>query len=295
MRVTLLGTGTPVPDPARRGPAQLVDAGGDLLLVDCGSGAVQRLVEAGYVAPGRLVHQALPLRRIALTHLHTDHVTGLPDLLWSGWIFQWWDVPPVVVGPPGTAAFLERLVAAFAADVRARSRPGRGPESLVPRVEEVEDGWQEAGTDWRLTAFRVEHPPVDQAFGFRVDAPAGAAGAVVFSGDTRRSANLIRHARGADLLVHEVYSRTGLAAQLAGVPDPQARARLERIVDFHTGSDQVGQVAAEAGVHRLVLTHAIFGAGGTPADVLADVARAFPGPASVGEDLQTFVVSDDPR
>lgn len=287
MKLTLLGTGTPVPDPARRGPSQVVEVGGDLLLVDCGSGAVQRLVEAGYVAPGRLVHGALPLRRIALTHLHTDHVTGLPDLLWSGWIFQWWEVPPVVVGPPGTADFLRDLVHAYRYDVRVRSRPGRGPEALVPRVEEVEEGWQDAGAAWRLTAFRVEHPPVDQAFGFRLD---GDNGSVVFSGDTRRSENLVRHAWGADLLVHEVFSRAGLEAQLGGAPDPVARARLERIVDFHTSSDQVGEVAAAAGAQRLVLTHAIFGAGGTPEVVLADVARAYAGPAALGEDLQAFAV-----
>ena len=287
MRLTLLGTGSPVPDPARHGPSQIIEAGDDLLLVDCGGGAVQRLVAAGYVAPGHLVHGALPLRRIALTHLHSDHISGLVDLLWSGWIFQWWEAPPLVVGPPGTAQFLERLVAAFEYDIRVRSRPGRGRESLVPRVEEIEEDWRDTGDGWRLTAFRVEHQPVDQAFGFRLDDDTGS---LVLSGDTRECANVIRHAAGADLLVHEVYSRRGLEAQLAGVRDPQARARLARIVSFHTPSNRVGAVATQAQVKQVVLTHLIFGAGGAPEDIAQDVGTAFAGPVTVGSDLQSFAV-----
>lgn len=292
MKLTLLGTGSPVPDPARRGPSQVVAVGDDLLLVDCGSGALHRLVEAGYAGADGLVHRPVPLRRIALTHLHSDHVTGLPDLLWGGWIFQWWDEPPLVVGPPGTARFVERPVEAFEYDVRVRSRPGRGPESLVPRVEEVEEGWTGAGDGWRLGAFRVDHQPVDQAFGFRLD---GDEGVLVLSGDTCECENVVRRARGADLLVHEVYSRCGLAAQAARAPDPVAQARLARISTFHTPSDRVGHVADPAGAKALVLTHLIFGAGGTPEDVAADAAAAYAGPVTVGHDLQSFAVGAPAR
>src|SRR5437868_3166210 len=93
-RVVLLGTGMPFPDPARRGPAQVVDADGALLWVDCGASALHRSAEAGL--DGRRV------RAVALTHLHSDHITGLADLLWAGAIYRWWSSPPPVVGPPGT-------------------------------------------------------------------------------------------------------------------------------------------------------------------------------------------------
>ena len=90
MKLTLLGTGTPIPDPARRGPSQVIEAGGELVLIDAGSGVLHRLLEAGYAAPARLT---MPIRQIVITHLHSDHITGLADLLWTGWIMRWWEQP----------------------------------------------------------------------------------------------------------------------------------------------------------------------------------------------------------
>ena len=112
-RLVLLGTGMPFPDPRRRGPAQVVDAGGALMLVDCGASALHRLVEAGL--DGRRI------RQIAITHLHSDHVTGIADLLWAGAIYRWWESPPPVVGPPGTSDLFTRLIDAFSYDLRVRS------------------------------------------------------------------------------------------------------------------------------------------------------------------------------
>src|SRR5437899_4858456 len=114
MRLTLLGTGAPTPNPARRGPSQVVDVGGELVLVDAGTGVVHRLLEAGYRRPR--------ISRILLTHLHSDHLMGLPDLLWTGWISRWWDTPPVLHGPPGTDGLVAGLVQAFAYDISVRSR-----------------------------------------------------------------------------------------------------------------------------------------------------------------------------
>ncbi len=286
MKLTLLGTGTPIPDPARRGPGQVVEVGDSLLLVDCGSGVVHRLIEAGYRREVRgPVRPAIAC--IALTHLHSDHIVGLPDVLWTAWIMRWWDAPPPVVGPPGTARLVAGLLEAFAYDVRVRMAGERLQRAwLVPPVVEVEEGWRMEGDGWRLSAFRVDHAPVDQAFGFRVDADAGS---VVISGDTRASENLIRHAQGADLLVHEVYHKQAALALSRTLTDPDAIARRQTILSYHTPSDEVGKVALRAEVGRLVLTHLLL-YGADPDALRAEVERDFPRPVIVGADLQTFTI-----
>ena len=268
-RLVLLGTGMPVPDPARRGPAQLVESGDDVVLVDCGASALHRLIEAKI--------DLTRIRRIALTHLHSDHVTGLPDLLWAGGI-RLWKTPPEVVGPPGTRDFLTRLVDAFHYDLRVRRLPR---ERVLPDVVEVQDGWTEELHEMRLTAFRVEHEPVDQAFGFRIDAEDGA---VVISGDTRPSENLIRHARGADLLVHEVISRPGVEELVAAATDDDARTRRREILSYHTPADALGDIATRADARHLVLSHIV--PAGRPAEELVFAARrGYDGRVTLGEDL----------
>src|SRR5690606_9577925 len=161
MKLTLLGTGSPAPNPRRRGPAQIVDAGDARILVDCGAGALHRLVEAGY--------ERQPLTAVAFTHLHSDHVTGIMDLLWAGWIQRWWKTAPKVYGPPGTRHFIDHLLEAMSYDIKVRIGPVLSEDALRPEVIEVQEGWRTAGSDWQLSAFRVEHMPVDQAFGFRID------------------------------------------------------------------------------------------------------------------------------
>ena len=281
MKLTLLGTGTPIPDPARRGPSQLVTAGNDLILVDAGSGVVHRLVEAGIWRPGP-GYSTVPIRRIALTHLHSDHVTGLLDLLWTGWIMRWWDQPPPLAGPPGTAQLISGLLDAMHYDIRVREAGERlRREWLAPTVIEVGDQWTETGSSWRLSAFRVDHAPVDEAFGFRID---GDGGSIVISGDTSPCENLIRHAQDCDVLVHEVYWRTGALRMRGGMTDPDAIARRDTIDSYHTHSEDVGKVAAAANARHLVLSHILF-RGGSPSDLLADIQPHYRGKVTVGEDL----------
>src|SRR5687768_13887144 len=134
MKLTLLGTGIPTANPNRRGPSQVIESGGELVLIDCGAGATHRLVEAGY---GRR-----PIKELLITHLHSDHITGVPDLLWAGWVGRWWDKPPAISGPPGTKEFIEYLLKAFSYDIAVRTRTpgGEGLEKewLIPEVTEVE-------------------------------------------------------------------------------------------------------------------------------------------------------------
>jgi ribonuclease Z len=287
MKLTLLGTGSPVPDPARRGPSQVIEVGDELVLVDAGAGVLHRLLEAGYGVIGGAGRPVKTLRRIAITHLHSDHITGLADLLWCGWIMRWWDVPPVVAGPPGTADFLHRLFHAFEYDIAVRLKGERlKREWLVPVVEEIDEGWTCEGDGWRLTGFRVDHAPVDEALGFRLEADGRS---LVVSGDTRPSENLIRHAQGADLLVHEVYWKRGAEAMRAQIADPDQIARRQTIDNYHTHSEDVGLIAARAEAKHLVLSHVLF-RGGTSADLREDIEPHYRGTLTVGDDLQVFEV-----
>jgi ribonuclease Z len=278
MKLTLLGTGTPIPNLQRYGPSQVVEIGDELILVDAGLGVVHRLMAAGYGRPN--------LACIALTHLHFDHIAGLHDVLWAGWIQSWWETPPLIVGPPGTREFIDGLMQAFRYDIKVRTMGERRREGLVPQViEEVEDGWRTEKTDWRLSAFRVEHDPVDQAFGVRLDT---ADGSLVVSGDTKRSENLIRHAQDVDLLVHEAYARRGMEAQMAATADPLVLKRLQVIAGYHTPADDVARIANDTGAKQLVLTHLMLNGGATPTSMVEEIEPIYDGPLTVGSDLVSF-------
>lgn len=272
-RIVLLGTGMPVPNPARRGPAQVVEAEGESILIDCGAGTLHRLVEAGV--------DVRRLRRIALTHLHSDHITGLPDLLWGGALDAWWTRPPGVIGPPGTRDFLTRLVEAFHYDLKVRAY---GHGHVLPDVTEVEDAWTADLDPFRLTAFRVDHAPVDQAFGYRLDVDAHS---VVVSGDTCRSEKLIRSARGVDVLVHEVISRPGMEAIIAADTDEAKRQLHRQILAYHTPADELGDIATRAQARHLVLSH-IVSPKREPNDLVGAASRGYEGRVTLGEDLMSI-------
>jgi len=196
IRVTLLGTGTPFPDPERFSSAILVEAGGKKLLFDCGRGVVIRLTQAG-VNPK-------DIGGLFLTHLHSDHVVGIPDLLLSGW-FLGRDRALAIWGPPGSQSMADHLVQAFAFDIRIRQA---APNPLSAKGIEIgakEIGQSEIYDDGltRVSAFLVDHGTVKPAFGYRVDS---AGHSLVISGDTRFCQNLVDFARGADCLIHSAWS-----------------------------------------------------------------------------------------
>jgi ribonuclease Z len=278
LKLTLLGTGSPAPNPSRAGPSQIIQCGDDLILVDCGAGTLHRLVSAGY--------ERLNLNCIAFTHLHSDHVTGILDVLWAGWIQRRWQTAPTIYGPPGTAHFVDHLLEAMSYDIRVRTGPVLDPARLRPPVEEVEEDWQVGGRDWQLSSFRVEHLPVDQAFGYRIDQDSNA---IVISGDTKACDNLARHAQGANLLVHEVFWGRGLQEIASAASDPEERARFELLKTYHTSSEDVGKVAADADAGHLVLSHILRSRG--DARVFGeDIGPSYGGKLSVGEDLMSFEV-----
>ena len=275
MRLTLLGTGCPVVSTERFGPAQLVRHDGRAVLVDCGSGVTQRLLAAG--CPGR------DLDALLLTHLHSDHIVDLFQLVISSW-HQGRDRPHQVYGPPGTKAYVDGLMALWQPELAQRIAHERRPSTAALQVEVTEFGpgplLELAGLT--VSAVEVEHQPVKHAFGFVFEA---AGRRLVLSGDTRRCAALTEAACGADLLLHEVFIHREMPV-VEGVRTEETRAN---VAGYHTLSSEVGKIAAEAGVGCLVLTHFVPPDCGRAA-LLDEVAADFQGPIIVGEDLMEIDV-----
>lgn len=269
VEVILLGTGFPRPDAEHAGPSTAVVVGEKLFVVDAGRGVVMRLAATGIPLKG--------LRAVLLTHLHSDHTAGLPDLFNTSWIFGR-SAPLELYGPRGTKDLSDGLLRFFRQDIHIRRdltemHPGTG---ATIRTHTVREGVIYDDSDVRITAFAVDHRPVEPAFGYRFDAGGKS---IVISGDTRPNENLIRHARDADILVHEAY----LPEHFNRVDTPEVAARLKR---YHTSAEEAGQVAQQAGVKLLVLTHLI------PANAeqtfLERARKHFPGKIVVGHDLMRF-------
>ena len=273
MEITLLGTGCPVVHTERYGPAQLVRHGGHTVLVDCGSGVTQRLLAAGI--SGR------ELDAVLLTHLHSDHLVDLFQLILSSW-HQGRDRPQRVFGPPGTRAYVDGLMALWRPELDQRIAHERRPSTAALEVEVTEIGPGEvlALGELRAEAFEVDHRPVRHAFGFIFRTPEAR---LVLSGDTRVCAAVVEAARGADLLVHEVFVHRDLPV----VPGLRSAETVANVASYHTLSSEVGKLAAEAGVGWLALTHFV-PPGCDRKALLAEVVADFAGSVVLGEDLMTL-------
>ncbi len=270
MRVTLLGTGFPRPNPRRRGPSQLVESGTEHFLVDCGSGVVCQLVARG-VSP-------LEVHHVFLTHHHSDHTIDLGHLILSRWIMGQ-NAPLHVWGPRGTRQYVDDLLRLHDYDIQVRrAHQDRRPGPRV-EVQEIHAGVIFESPDIRVTAFLVDHFPVEPAFGFRFDGPERS---VAISGDTRPCENLIAHCRGVDLLIHECTDVTTLPLNPGG-GFPSREIQVARLASYHTLPDQVGKVAARAEVKTLVLSHLVERT--DPDQLRQAVGRDFGGRIVVGEDL----------
>jgi ribonuclease Z len=279
--VTLLGTGIPVPHPERSGPATLVEAGGQKLLFDAGRAATTRLFQL-----------RVPLREVGplfLTHFHSDHTVGIPDLWLSGWLGGPWArraTPFRVIGPTGTKELMAGLERAYAADIKIRIADEKyPPEGVRVLAEEFGAGGGVYDHDGvRVTAFEVDHgEAIKPAYGYRVDYDGRS---VVISGDTRFSKNVIAHGAGADVLIHEVA---------AVRPELLNDAQIQRVMAHHTSPQEAGQVFRQARPRLAVYTHLVLLARpGVPAltsdELVAETRKTYDGPLVVGEDLMTLVI-----
>lgn len=279
LQITLLGTGNPRPTTERYGPAILVEAGDQAVLIDTGRGSTQRLFEIG--------QRALLTRidAVLFTHLHSDHVVGLPDLFLTAWIFGR-ATPHRVYGPPGTVEMCRHLEQAYAFDRAVRARDEGFPAAgATLAATDVPPGVVFDRDGLRVTAFAVDHgAAASPAYGYRIDYRGRSA---AFSGDTRYFEGLIEHAAGVDVLVHEVISPE-VEMRRAQV---QGAGALERIIARHAGPEQVGTIFARVKPKLGVYSH-IVPSPATAEDLVAPTRRTYGGPLAVGYDLMTMVIGD---
>jgi ribonuclease Z len=278
IEVTLLGTGSPMVDPNRAGPSTLVRAGDQTFLVDCGRGVLMRAAAVGVGAAN--------ITALLLTHLHSDHITDLSDVITTRWVTTFTRTPLPVIGPPGTAAVVAATLAALAPDISYRiAHHADITEPPVVEVHEYTEGpvWDDkaseaTGNRLRGVTIRVaptSHRPVEPTIGFRIEFERAS---VVLAGDTVPCDSLDTLSAGAGALVHTVI-RKDLVEQMP----PQ---RIRDILDYHSSVEQAAATAERAGVGILVLTHYVPPlAPGQEDDWRARAATEFSRQIELGDDL----------
>lgn len=275
LRITLLGTGTgPAVNLDQFGASTLIEAGGERLLFDSGRGATLRLVEAG-IPIGSVA-------RVFLTHLHSDHIVDLPDLLLSGWANSTTGRrrPLSVWGPAGTVAMMHAIQQAFSFDIHLRRDVDEhfSAEGIRVVSRDIDEGlvFEEGGV--RVTAFLVDHAPVEPAFGYRVDYRGRS---VVLSGDTRFSENLIKYAKGVDVLIHEATDPVGLRARSTNP------ALTESVIGHHATPEQAGEVFSRVRPRLAVYSHVT-----NAPRILEQTRKTYDGPLEGPEDLLRIDVGE---
>jgi ribonuclease Z len=263
--------------------APLVEAGDLKLLIDAGRGATIRLSQLG-IAIGRV-------DALLLTHFHSDHTIGIPDIWLTGWLeshFGTRTTPFRVIGPSGAKMLMENLERAYALDIKIRIADEKlPPAGVAVAVEEFDrDGVVYEKDGLKVIAFEVDHGDVIKpAYGYRVEYAGRVA---VISGDTRYNENVIRYSAGADLLVHEVA---------IAPPELKSEAYIRRIVAHHVTPREAGRVFAKAKPKLAAYTHVVMLASEqvpppTLEDILTETRETYLGPLVVGEDLMSFEVGD---
>jgi ribonuclease BN (tRNA processing enzyme) len=282
-KIVMLGTGTPIPDPERSGPAVAIVVDSVAYLFDAGTGVMRRAAAAGKAgiqafAPPRPGAQPAPrFEKIFVTHLHSDHTLGLADAIFTPWI-QGKRQPVDIFGPSGLNYLVQTILDGNAEDIRERVASAGGPsrEGWQAKVHEVAPG--EVFRDSRVTvrAFEVPHSEWPNAYGYRIDTPDRS---IVISGDTRESDAVAQACNGCDIMLHEVMSDSGFRTVAPGRQPYHAAA--------HTGAAAVGRVATKGKAKLLVLTHLLF-FGATEEQLLREVRSTFAGRVAVAKDLDVY-------
>jgi ribonuclease Z len=282
MKVILLGTGIPLCGVERSKPANVVMAGNKFFIVDCGAGVANRLFMAG-IPPSRISD-------ILITHHHSDHNSGFTNLLLSGWVGgpePSREIPVQVYGPSNSSDIIGKFMDAMQWDIEIRARhAGDSLKGMEVHIHEKNEGVIYDNDGIKITAFTVDHGIVKPALGFRFEYRNRV---IVISGDTLPCENMVKHSEGADVLIHEAYSRDWIEAGLKRFPHMTKRAMA--IMNYHSSTLEAAEIAKKARVKHLVFTHMM----PSPAPVwhferhwASSVGDIFDGKVTVGRDLMMF-------
>jgi len=276
--IVMLGTGTPQPSPDRQGPSLAIVSGGRAYIVDAGAGVVRRASAAFLEGVPALRPNQLDIA--FLTHLHSDHTIGLPDLILTPWVLGR-SRPLELYGPSGSRAMADHLLQAYAQDIDVRIHGLEHANTTGYRVSahDIAPGLVYQDANVKVIAFAVQHGSWKEALGYRFEAMGKV---IVISGDTRPSANVIKACNGCDVLIHEAYS-----GYTPPVPLDTARWHAY-LAAFHTSAEQLGELAQRARPKMVVLTHTMPFAGSNGAQLVAEVKQHYRGPVIWPRDLDVI-------
>src|ERR1700730_6495791 len=272
-QVVLLGTGTPAMDSDRSGPATAIVVNDAAYLIDIGPGVVRRAAAA---AKGISALRPENIKTAFVTHLHSDHTVGYPDLIFTPWVIARKDTLNVY-GPKGLKAMTDHILAAWQQDINIRTTglEHRWPLRVV--AHEIKPGVVYTDALVRVTAFLVPHGEWDEAYGYRFDTPDRV---IVISGDTRPSPELVKACRRCDILIHEVYSPSSQATMADW---PKYRAQ------YHTSTQELGEIARQSEPGLLIVYHRTGGLTNfSDEQYLKEIGQEYSGKVVIGHDLEVY-------
>jgi ribonuclease BN (tRNA processing enzyme) len=280
-QIVMLGTGTPMPDPNRSGPSTAIIVGNTPYLIDFGPGVVRRAAAAYRNGLTALGHGAVNITTAFLTHLHSDHTLGYPDLIFTPWVMGR-KLPLTVYGPPGLKAMTENIMKAWTVDIEARANGRHNATGYRVNAHEIGSGIIYEDRNLTVTAFAAHHSEMKDSFGYRFEASDRT---IVISGDSTPTQAIIDHSHGCDVLIHECYS---LASYEKVSPEWQNFRRTH-----HTSSRELAEIAMRVNPGLLVLYHRSNAGGGdgnpnAEQEVIDEVRQFYQGAVVTGHDLDVF-------
>jgi ribonuclease BN (tRNA processing enzyme) len=279
-RVVMLGTGTPRPDPNRSGPATAIVVNDTPYLIDFGPGVIRRVTAAYEKGVAGLGYGGINIKTVFLTHMHSDHTVGYPDLIFTPWVMGRRE-PLEVFGPKGIKAMTEHVLKAWQVDIDGRTNGlnQHNPTGYKVCAHEILPGVIYRDSNVTVTAFPARHEEMVHSFGYRFETPDRN---IVISGDTAPTQALIDHSRGCDVLIHEAYSM--MAYRNGARPSPEFRRR------HHTSSVELAEIANTVKPGLLITYHrSNIGEECSDGDVLiAEITRTYKGKVVAASDLDVF-------
>jgi ribonuclease BN (tRNA processing enzyme) len=277
-QIVLLGTGVPRPDPDRSGPSTAIVVGDHVYLIDLGPGVVRRAQAA--FDKGIRALAVTNLTTAFITHLHSDHTVGYPDLIFTTWV-QGRKAPLNVYGPAGTVAMTNHIMQAWQvdADIRTKGLEQRDPSGLTVNAHDIRSGMVFEDSGVKVTAFPVSHGELD-AFGYRIQAPDRT---IVISGDTSPSAALVENCQRCDVLIHEAFSERFRPADMPTWIQYRAK--------YHTTTSELAGIANKTQPGLLIVYHMGVGPRGSEisdGEYLAEIRRTYSGRVVIGHDLDVY-------